>query len=77
MVALAWDVRNAPYWVDLPRPTLKDLCPVAVVAEIVGMREGRGEEPEEDEVLAHGGMVVKLVGRLRCKLLEIHGRVNG
>ena len=71
MVVIAWDLRNVAYWSDASRPKLKDITTIGVAAEVVGMSE------QGERALGYSSLIVKLVGRQRCRILECSTRING
>jgi cereblon len=77
MIVLACDLRRLQPWEDGPRPKLEDLSHIGVIAEIVGVRDGGGEGDGEEEMVPYGSLMVKLVGRHRCEILECITKVNG
>ena len=77
MIVLACDLRNISHWGEISRPKLKDLSPIGVIAEIAGMRDGGGDDDSSEDMVPYGSLMVKLVGRQRCQILECIPKVNG
>ena len=79
MIVLASDLRNVPQLDEMgnSRPKLSDLSQIGVIAEIMGVRDGGVDDDHEDDLVPFGSMMVKLVGRQRCKILECIRNNNG